>query len=304
MYLVTGCDGYFGSTLIFELERLQIRTIGLSRNTAVFAEYKFNYVSFHDYTFLDKLIDDDFSTVVHCAGLSSTRLLDFESYYLANVQLTERVARFAKNNKIPHFFYLSTVKVYGANYYNAFNVNSISIESLYAQSKLEAEKALKKYEDSLFVHILRLPNIVFSPRIELKSYSLLSLDLCFQIVNNGNIRLNSDSNSIVTILPGLIVLNYLIDKPDINNNRQGYEVVDFGDSIAISLGSVKRLVERIFNKRIDFYFGLNAKKYSIEQFQFNETLNNKVLTEFREDKVLAIISSEILKTLIFFKSKL
>ena len=304
MYLVTGCDGYFGSALIFELERLQIKTIGLARNTSVFEEFKFSHVSFYDYTFLDELVNYNIRIIVHCAGLSSTRMSDYRTYYEANVQLTERVASFARYNKVSHFFYFSSVKVYGANYCSDLNVNSVSIESLYAQSKFEAERALKEYKFSFFVHILRLPNIVISPRIELKSYSLLTLDLCYQIVNYGNIRLKSDLNTVVTILPGLIIASYLIDEPERSGDIEGYEIIDFCDGISISLADFKSLVEEIYCDRSEFQFGLNTRKYNIEQFQSDNILNSKVITEFGKEEVLAMISKEISKTLNFFKSKL
>lgn len=304
MYLVTGCDGYFGSALIFELERLHIKTIGLARNTSVFAEFKFSNVSFYDYNFLDEIVNYNIRVIVHCAGLSSTTLSDYQAYYEANVQLTERVANFARYNNVTHFFFLSSVKVYGANYFSDINVNSVSIESLYAQSKFEAENALQEYKFSFFVHILRLPNIVISPRIELKSYNLLTLDFCYQIVNYGDIRLKSNLNTVVTILPGLIIASYLIDEPERCGDIEGYEIVDFCDGISISLADFKSLVEEIYCDRSEFQFGLNTRKYNIEQFQSNNNLDSKLITEFGTEEVLAMISKEISKTVNFFKSKL
>lgn len=111
----------------------------------------------------------DFDAIIHCAGLIGNAATTEEEYYRTNVELTERVYRFANEKKIPHFVHLSSMAVYDSTNWG-FGANGIitglttpCASSKYGKSKLMSENVLlnaNKKEDSIVLSIVRAPSIV------------------------------------------------------------------------------------------------------------------------------------------------
>lgn len=111
----------------------------------------------------------DIDAIIHCAGIIGNESTTKEDYYQVNVVLTERVYKFARDNKIRHFIYLSSMAVYDATHWGIKKDGIITSDtnpcaaSNYGNSKLLAESVLQNanYLDTgTTLSIVRAPSIV------------------------------------------------------------------------------------------------------------------------------------------------
>lgn len=149
--LVTGKNSYIGNSLKAWLEK--------DRD-----EYTVFTISMKD----DNWHNDDFSkydVVVHVAGIAhvSTNLKLESTYYKVNRDLTIEVANKAKESGVKQFIFMSSIIVYGDASMEKKIIKRDTIPmptNFYGQSKLEAEKGIRKLEDNDFkVLIIRTPMV-------------------------------------------------------------------------------------------------------------------------------------------------
>jgi len=158
--LITGSSGFIGKYFIHK--------------------YK-NQYSIQTFSFLKDSIDDleligtdiviHLSALVHQMGGASE-----EEYERVNVTQTLDLAKKAKSNKIKHFIFMSSVKVYGEETDSVYTeTTDCKPEDEYGKSKLKAENELLKLEDEEFkVSILRTP-IVYGYGVKANIKNLISL---------------------------------------------------------------------------------------------------------------------------------
>ena len=122
-------------------------------------------------------------TVLHLAALvHQMNGAPREKYFEVNTELTRKVAEAAKKNKVKHFVFYSTVKVYGYDgdlYNHNFILNEHSpcnpVNDPYGESKWEAEKILKEMEtDNFIVSVIR-PPMVYGRGVKGNMESLIKL---------------------------------------------------------------------------------------------------------------------------------
>lgn len=159
--LVTGSEGYIGSVLVPKLIKKRYFVYGIDK--CYYGKYNKNKKNFN-------LIIDDFRNltnsflkkidcIVHLAAISNdpsgelNKNLTKEINYKGTIELALK----AKKNKVKKFIFSSSCSVYGISKKEFVNENSrVNPLTVYAQSKINAEKDLLKLVDNKFnVNILR-----------------------------------------------------------------------------------------------------------------------------------------------------
>lgn len=169
--LITGKNGYVG------------KNIG---NFLLYKNMEVKYVSVRNGISEDEFVDVD--VVVHCAAIVHKKEAKFATLYdKVNYELTLDIAKKAKKKGVKQFVFMSTMAVYGKSE-GEINANTpLQPITLYGESKLKAEIALKKMADEDFkVSIIR-PPMVYGRSCpgNYKKLRLLALKLpVFPLVEN------------------------------------------------------------------------------------------------------------------------
>ena len=126
-----------------------------SKLGTAFTQYMENHYSNQDYELESISVrgeewkQKDFSkydVVLHCAGIYHAPAQEYSYYENVNVELTDKIARKAKDCGVKSFIYLSTMDIYSQG---KIDLNTKpSPVSLYGKSKLEAEKRLHQVFDN------------------------------------------------------------------------------------------------------------------------------------------------------------
>lgn len=257
--VITGANGFVGAQLSSKLRESFNEVIGLTSNRLAADEKRDLYFINYDDTTAVTNILRTMDTLIHCAGLAHQNEVSSEKYFMANVNLTKKIATQAKLQKMKLFIFLSTSKIYGDHGYSKKNTKEgvdDAPKSEYAHSKQLAEAALieifKNSETKLV--ILRLPLLYGShykgnlKRIE----SLLrkGLPLPFYEITENKISLLSINN----------LINFIIFLCNQKNLKS--DIFNLSDSISYSTSDIFYYVamqnnlpiKRIFNfKRIIKY---------------------------------------------------
>lgn len=164
--IITGASGFIGTNFIERYkDRYNIVPVDLLKIKPEEIEFK------------------DVDTVLHLAALvHQMNGAPREKYFEVNAELTKKVAEAAKKNKVKHFVFYSTVKVYGYDgdlYNHNFILNEHSkcnpINDPYGESKWEAEKILREIEsDNFIVSVIR-PPMVYGKGVKGNMESLIKL---------------------------------------------------------------------------------------------------------------------------------
>ena len=115
--------------------------------------------------------------IIHLAGKAhDMKAADDRAYWEVNYELTRSLANEAKKRGIPHFVYISSVKVYGHEADMVFSEDSACHPvDPYGKSKLEAESYLKSIQtDNFKVAIIR-PPLIYGPGVKGNMLRLLKL---------------------------------------------------------------------------------------------------------------------------------
>jgi UDP-glucose 4-epimerase len=171
--LITGSTGFVGSYFINKYnEKYDIKTFSFRKDHIDTLDCSDVDVVFH------------LSALVHQMGGASA-----SEYERVNVTQTLELAKKAKESRVKHFVFMSTVKVYGEEADNKYTENSVCHpEDEYGKSKLQAEQELLKLEDESFkVSIIRTP-IVYGYGVKANIKSLVGLVKKVPILPFGNIQ--------------------------------------------------------------------------------------------------------------------
>ncbi|MBV9963284.1 MAG: NAD-dependent epimerase/dehydratase family protein [Parafilimonas sp.] len=174
--VVTGASGFIGKRLIeMAKDRYEILPLSLRNNN----------LSNIDLTGTD--------VIVHLAGKAhEMKKADDRLFYEINYQLTKNLAEKALEQKIPHFIYISSIKVYGDETSKILNEQSAcSPTDAYGKSKLQAEQYLQTVNaDKMAVAIIR-PPLVYGSEVKGNMMRLLKLSskkVPLPLANTNNLR--------------------------------------------------------------------------------------------------------------------
>lgn len=164
--MITGASGFIGTNFIERYkDKYKIVLVDLLKVKPEEIEFK------------------NVDTVLHLAALvHQMNGAPREKYFEVNTELTRKVAEAAKKNKVKHFVFYSTVKVYGYDgdlYNHNFILNEHSpcnpVNDPYGESKWEAEKILREMEtDNFIVSVIR-PPMVYGKGVKGNMESLIKL---------------------------------------------------------------------------------------------------------------------------------
>lgn len=149
MILITGGRGFVGRQIITRMQEAHTDFISLVRSgsegLASFEVAMPEKPSSESLTNLVAEFDQPIDTVIHCAGLAhgKFRNTDYEDYKVANVILTEELAKLALNVGATKFIFLSTIGVHGRTSSESISESSPLVPyDNYSRSKLKAEECL------------------------------------------------------------------------------------------------------------------------------------------------------------------
>lgn len=116
-------------------------------------------------------------SIVHLAGKAhEMQPIDDQVYYDVNYGLTKKLAEEARRQGVPHFIYISSVKVYGDETPGPHNEHSpCGPTDAYGKSKLQAEEMLLHMSGVRFKVAVVRPPLVYGPRVKGNMIRLLQL---------------------------------------------------------------------------------------------------------------------------------
>lgn len=184
--LVTGCNGFVGSSLVKILNgRPDVEVIGSCRNLPL--QLNEQNIELRRFQLTDRSNLDDLlqgiDVVVHTAGIahdiSSKLENDKDKYFDINTNATLDLAKSSVANGISKFIFISSIKVNGEYTSPGQPFDEISTENPkghYAVSKYHAELGLKKISKitGMKVSILR-PSLIYGPEPKGNLKTLLRL---------------------------------------------------------------------------------------------------------------------------------
>ncbi|MGJ0457033.1 GDP-mannose 4,6-dehydratase [Aliarcobacter cryaerophilus] len=234
--LITGSNGFVGNYFINKYKnKYEIKTFSFLKDDINSLDCSDVDVVFH------------LSALVHQMSEASC-----EEYERVNVIQTLQLAKKAKDSRVKHFVFMSTVKVYGEETDSKYSENSIcNPEDDYGKSKLKAEFELQKLEDEDFkVSIIR-TLIVYGYGVKANIKSLINLVNKVPLLPFGNIK---NKRSMVYIGN----LCHLVDEV-ITQEKQGIFLASDDEAISTSRLielRAKNLDKKIYIVKIPFFESL------------------------------------------------
>jgi UDP-glucose 4-epimerase len=177
--LVTGANGFIGTSLVENLLDLNFIVLGISRHSKSTSVYPLELTENTDLTSLLKDID----CVIHLAArvhvMGDSGLTNLEEYRRFNVNATANLARQSVMSGVKRFIFLSSIKVNGelTTPGRKFSPEDLPRpQDAYGQSKYEAESILIKIcrKSSMSYTIIR-PPLVYGPGVKGNFLSLMKL---------------------------------------------------------------------------------------------------------------------------------
>ncbi len=157
-----------------------------------------------------------------------------KEYFKVNSDLAFETAKYAKENGVKHFLFMSTVKVYGEFTDKIPWTENSSCLPLdpYGKSKLEGEQRIKELEDKDFVvSIIRTP-LVYGAGVRANMHNLMRVISQYKLIPLGNIN----NRRSLTYVGNLV---QLIDEV-IKQQKSGVFLASDGESV-----STTKLVKEI-----------------------------------------------------------
>lgn len=267
---ITGSSGFIGGYLLNTIE--YAKAVAFDRNNITSNSW------------------DGIEGIVHCAGLAAeSRNQNLkELYFQSNVELTKEILEFFQSSNAKFFIFLSTSKIYEcANTTSESTKDELGTNlSIYARSKLEAEKILLQVVDKK-IFILR-PSVVVGPNLKNNiKYLQILTRLQIPII----LPRNTVQQNLTDIRNLSIVINYLVNNHEFIDSGI-FNVLDnknptFEQLLLKSTKEKKPVIIRISNKY--FMYFLKILKF------FNPQLSiklNKLLfqyTPISNDKICKLV---------------
>ena len=260
--LITGASGYIGKQLSYNLS-LKYRIIRIGRKKQTNDDYTWEE--------LPRIKSD---IVIHLAGKAHDSFnQNFNDYYEANVELTDKIINYCNKNKISQLIFVSTSKVY-------FNSESILTENSekqantpYQKTKLLAEDLIRNNLSTTKYHIIQPPIIVG----EQEKGNLNLLKKLFSIIPIWPLGAFKNAKSVISFKNFQFFIEELVLKQTESNT---YIICDDRNTSTIDLIKNKFPKVLILNTGKRFWKVL-ARLMTLFKFKFfdNEVLDKLTLSE-------------------------
>lgn len=200
--LITGVNGYIGSSLARALLRQGDKVIGIDLDSGNIDDlisdpkFEFRKVDITDpHGFADEARQAD--ALIHCAGLVHKRSSDLsrENYFRINQFGTKNTLESLDRNVVKQVLFLSTVSVYGDLSDGMIpDENTLpAAEDYYGESKVAAEKEIREFSDRC-----KIPHTIFrlapvygeSFLLNMHKRVYLPRELAFYRIESGDQRLS------------------------------------------------------------------------------------------------------------------
>ncbi len=181
-YLITGGAGFFGSILKKRLldDGHFCVSIDLEPDNLEHDNFIAIQGDIRDTQLLDEIFEKyDFDAIFHCAALLAHVKEDIKNLWSSNVDGTKNIAEYAKKFNVNKIIFTSTNCLWGTGFdYPVTEEEAPKPIEIYGKSKLEGEKILLSYKDSINSVIFRCPTIMDEGRLGL-------LGILFEFIDEG-----------------------------------------------------------------------------------------------------------------------
>ena len=170
--LITGASGFVGQRFcVHNKDRYIIKAVSL-QNTQV------------------KDLDlSGVDVILHLAGIAHRmEKTDDSLYFEVNYELTKKLAEAAKQARVGHFIFVSTIKVYGDDHQLLTPETECRPSDAYGKSKLMAEEALKNLESDDFRASIVRPPLIYGQGVKGNMQKLIKLVENRKYIPLGNIN--------------------------------------------------------------------------------------------------------------------
>jgi len=222
--LVTGSNGYLGSSFI--------------------NKYIYTY-NFEKFSLLTQAIEDisfdSIDTILHCAALVHQKEEHpYEKYQEINVEYPLKLAKFAKQNGVKQFIFISTIAVYSEDKEKLDETSACKPITSYGNSKLEAEKQLLELRDDDFIISIIRPPMIYGKDAPGNIDSLVKLVKKLPAIPLGEI---GNKRSFVSIQNLCHIINEVITQ-----RKEGMFLVS--DDESVSTTNLIEYISKNLNKRV------------------------------------------------------
>ncbi len=163
--LITGASGFVGRKIATGLFAENFTITGLARSKSD-SYFEGDFIC-ADISLKDELLNKAgkcrFDSVIHCAGLAHQfGRITRENFEKTNVEGTRNILELAYSTQVRHFILISSTAVYGSTG-KIFDEESVCRpETVYAETKLEAENICRKFcsEKGISLTIFRLAPVL------------------------------------------------------------------------------------------------------------------------------------------------
>lgn len=282
--LITGSDGYIGSTLTQKLIDMGYEVTGLDTfffSDSILGKYKIPYKIIQaDTRNIDGLDLTQFEAIIHLAALSNDPMGEIDPILTEEInhKATINLAKRAKMSKIKRFIFSSSCSIYGITKQDTVDETSeVNPLTSYAKFKIDSENELKKLADDNFcVCLLRNSTVYgFSPKFRddlvVNNLTCLAVALKKLLIKSDGTpwRPLIDVRDLSYILTEFLTIEKKLVNSQVINigfNENNLQVKD----IIMQIHKLLPDTEVIFNK----YPDKDSRSYRVDFSKFNKLFPN------------------------------
>lgn len=223
--LITGSNGFVGSSLMPYLENLGYTVDGIDRDDKPLYNIHKNTViaDIIDIHSIEKL-NNTYDLIIHCAAAKSDFGISDKDYFRDNEKVTEVLVDYAEKLNIKKIIYYSTVSVYGHQSKPCGEEGEIQSNTVYGDSKLAGEVVIENWlnkEESRQAVFLR-PSVIYGPNNYANMYNLID-----QLYGNPLLMIGSGNHiKSMVALKNLLDMTHFVMLHSFNSTLEIYNCLD------------------------------------------------------------------------------
>ncbi len=282
--LVIGGAGYIGSALLprlldhgFQVRLLDILLFGCNPIANLISHPRLEIIE-ADFRDVDRVVEamQGMDVVVHLGAIVGDPACNLDERLTVdiNIEATRMIAEIAKKNHANRFVFASTCSVYGTGNGILTEKSALNPISIYARSKLAAEKLLLRLASSTFhPMILRFGTLYgLSGRIR---FDLVVNLLTAKAIKEGSITLSGGDQwrPFLHVRDAALGIFEVIDAPldavgeqifNVGSNEQNYQIKQLGDLIQTVVPSAQTQINHSDSDLRDYRVHFNKFKQAVD----------------------------------------